>query len=421
MKQIFSTRLRRADHLGAYEDPLEDSSIDAVGPASARRGLSVTHLGKFYHPSHGGIERAVRTLAQSQARLGCRVRVVCLDHERGRRTRVDRDGPVEVLRVGRSLSLMKLDLCPDLPRILRETEGEIVHLHTPNPTMISGLLLSGDRRPLVISHHSDIIRQRVRAILFSALERSCYRRARLILAMSPPYVDGSKVLRKHRDRLDVLPIGLELASFLDPPGDVRRKSEQIRRAYPGPLWFACGRLVYYKGMQVALQALKHVPGTLLIAGDGPARSNLERLAARLGIEKRVVFLGRVPRDEDLYAHYLAAEAFWFPSNARSEAYGLVQVEAMASGCPVINTDIPHSGVSWVSRHEESGLTVPVDDPEAFASAALRILNEPGLRSRLSAGAWARAVSTFHSDWTGSRSVDLYAKILTGQSAAPASV
>ena len=147
-------------------------------------------------------------------------------------------------------------------------------------------------------------------------------------------------------------------------------------------------------------ALRSVPGTLLIAGDGPARTQLERFAARLDLKDRARFLGKVPRDEDLAAYYLASEAFWFPSNARSEAYGLVQVEAMASGCPVINTAIPHSGVPWVSRHEETGLTVPVDDPAAFAAAALRLLEEPGLRDRLAAGARARAISEFHCDAMG---------------------
>ena len=144
---------------------------------------------------------------------------------------------------------------------------------------------------------------------------------------------------------------------------------------------------------------------------GRARTHLERLAARLDLKDRARFLGKVPRDEDLAAYYLASEAFWFPSNARSEAYGLVQVEAMASGCPVINTAIPHSGVPWVSRHEETGLTVPVDDPAAFAAAALRLLNEPGLRDRLAAGARARAIAEFHCDAMGSRSKELYSTTL----------
>ena len=129
-------------------------------------------------------------------------------------------------------------------------------------------------------------------------------------------------------------------------------------------------------------------------------------AARLDLDDRARFLGEVPRDEDLVACYLAADAFWFPSNARSETYGLVQVEAMASGCPVINAAIPHSGVPWVSRHEETGLTVPVDDPAAFAAAARRLLEEPGLRDRLAAGARARAIAEFQCATMGRRSLAL---------------
>jgi rhamnosyl/mannosyltransferase len=284
--------------------------------------------------------------------------------------------------------------------------------------MILALLLSGDQRPLVVSHHSDVIKQRLCRLLFSPMERACYNRARLILAMSPPYIAGSTLLRRYPERVSVLPIGLELAPFLAPAPEVREHGDHLKRSIPGPLWFFCGRLVYYKGLETALLALRSVPGTLLIAGDGPARARLERFAARLDLKDRVRFLGNVPRDEDLAAYYLASTAFWFPSNARSEAYGLVQVEAMASGCPVINTAIPHSGVPWVSRHEETGLTVPVDDPAAFAAAALRLLEEPGLRHRLAAGARARAIAEFQCEAMGSRSMALYSTTLAAARQGP---
>jgi rhamnosyl/mannosyltransferase len=336
-----------------------------------------------------------------------------MDHERGRATRVERDGPVEVVRVGRTASFCKIDHCPDLPAVIRDCEADVLHLHAPNPTMILGLLLSGNRRPLVVTHYSDVIKQRFRRVLFSPIERACYDRARLVLSVSSPYVAGSNVLRRCAERLAVLPIGLELGLFLDPSPEIRERCDRLRRTYPGPLWLCCGRLVYYKGLETALHALRLVPGTLLIVGDGPSRRHLERLVARLNLGGRVRFLGKIPRDEDLAAYYLASEAFWFPSNARSEAYGLVQVEAMASGCPVINTAIPHSGVPWVSLHDVTGLTVPVDDPAAFAAAALRLVNDPGLRDRLAAGARARAISEFHCDAMGTRSKELYSKVLSG--------
>ncbi len=308
---------------------------------------------------------------------------------------------------GRARSFGKIDHCPDLSRVIRNTDGDLLHLHTPNPTMILGLMLSGDRRPLVVTHYSDVIKQRLRRVFFSPIERACYDRARLILSVSSPYVAGSKILRRYTDRVAVLPIGLDLAPFLDPAPEVREHGNRLRRSYPGPLWFFCGRLVYYKGLETALLALRSVPGTLLIAGDGPARASLERFATGLNLRDRARFLGKITRDEDLAAYYLASDAFWFPSNARSEAYGLVQVEAMASACPVINTAIPHSGVPWVSRHEETGLTVPVNDPAAFAAAALRLLEEPGLRDRLATGARTRAISEFRCDAMASRSKELY--------------
>jgi glycosyltransferase involved in cell wall biosynthesis len=382
-------------------------------PGTDGAALRVTHLGKFFHPAKGGIEQTIRSLAHAQARLGFSVRVICMDHVQGQPTRIEQDGPVEVVRVRRAASFAKIDHCPDLASVLRDSDTDLIHLHTPNPTMILGLLLSGDRRPLVVTHHSDVVKQRLRRLLFSPIERICYNRARLVLSVSQPYVGGSRVLQRYADRVAVLPIGLDLAPFLNPAPAVRERCESLKQSFPGPIWFCCGRLVYYKGIETALLALRSVPGTLLIAGDGPSRAPLERLAARLGLSGRARFLGKIPRDEDLAAYYRASEAFWFPSNARSEAFGVVQVEAMASGCPVINTAIPHSGVPWVSRHEETGLTVPVNDPEAFARAARRILDEPGLRDRLAAAAQARALSQFQCDKMGRLSKELYTAALTG--------
>jgi rhamnosyl/mannosyltransferase len=388
-------------------------AADGTARDPGRPEFRVVHLGKYFHPAHGGIERSVRSLAHAQAALGCSVRVLCMDHERGRANSIERDGPVEVVRLRRATSFGKLDHCPDLVQRIRDSEADLFHLHTPNPSMILGLLLSGNRRPLVVSHHSDVIKQRLRRLIFSPVERACYNRARLLLAMSPPYVGGSAILKRYPDRLAVLPIGLDLAPYLDPSPAVVAQAARLRSAAGGPLWFSCGRLVYYKGLETAIEALRFVPGTLRIGGDGPARAKLERLAARWKLRDRVQFLGRIASDEELIAHHMTADAFWFPSNARSEAYGLVQVEAMACGCPVINTAIPHSGVPWVSRHEETGLTVPVNDPAAFAAAARRLLEEPGLRDRLAAGARARAIAEFQCETTARRSIALYAAVLAG--------
>jgi glycosyltransferase involved in cell wall biosynthesis len=371
--------------------------------------LSVCHLGKYYPPAPGGIESHVRTLAVAQAELGLDVRVLCVNHEPGP-TRTDRDGLVEVTRLARAAKASKLDMCPELVTALRGIDADILHLHVPNPTMILALLRARPKSQLVVTYHSDVIKQKILGALFRPLERLAYRKVRAILPTSPEYAGGSRFLRPYGDRLEVLPHGIELDEYLNPSAADQETAKTLRKAHPGPLWMGCGRLVYYKGFLNAVRALTRVAGTLILVGEGPERGALEAEAARLGVADRLVFAGRAPR---LAPYYLAADAFWFPSNARSEAFGLVQVEAMAAGCPVINTAIPHSGVAWVSRHDREGLTVPVDDPLALAEAANRIATEPGLRDRLVEASRRRAREEFDHRVMARRSVDIYRRVLDG--------
>ncbi|HEY2157208.1 MAG TPA: glycosyltransferase [Isosphaeraceae bacterium] len=372
--------------------------------------LRVCHLSKYYPPAPGGIETHVRTLARAQAGLGASVRVLCVHHASSRTVRED-DGPVEVVRAGRRASGAKIDYCPGLAAAIAGAEADVLHLQAPNPTMMLALLRARPRVPLVITHQSDVIKQRLRAALFRPIERRIYDRAALVLTSSPPYAAGSGFLRAYTAKARVLPMGIDLAPYLDPSPEHLARAAEIRARHAGPIWLGCGRQVYYKGFAHAIRALSRVPGTLLLIGDGPDGPALRAEAESLGLADRVVFLGNLPHYLDLIPYYLAAEAFWFPSNARSEAFGLVQVEAMACGLPVINAAIPHSGVAWVSPHEETGLTVPVNDPVALAAAAARLMGEPGLRDRLGAAARERAVREFDHRVMARRSLAIYEGVL----------
>lgn len=397
-------------------------SIEAADPARrlsmSTPRIRVCHLGKYYPPAPGGIETHTRTLARAQAALGADVQVFCVNHDSSR-TVAEHDGPVRITRFGRRVAAAKIDVCPDLGPRLREVDADILHMQVPNPTMILALLRARPNKPVVVSYQSDVVRQKFRAWLFHPLERLAYRQVRAILSASPTYPGGSSFLRRYRDRVQVLPMGIDLEPYLNPSAEHRAQALAIRarHAVDGPLWLACGRQVYYKGFLNAIRALTRVPGRLVLIGDGPDRPALEAEVERLGLRDRAVFQGNLPHYLDLVPFYLAADAFWFPSNARSEAFGLVQVEAMASGCPVINTNIPHSGVAWVSPHEESGLTIPIDDPIALADAANRLLSEPGLRDRLAAAARTRAIREFDHRVMAERSLALYRRIL-GLAASP---
>jgi glycosyltransferase involved in cell wall biosynthesis len=373
-------------------------------------GLKICHLGKYYPPAAGGIETNVRILARAQAELGLDVSVLCVNHRRGP-TSEESDGPVGVTRVRRSVRVDKFDVCPGLTAKLSAVQADVLHLHVPNPTMIMALLASRHPAPVVVTYQSDVIRQRIRAFLFRPFERLAYRRVQVIAQTSPLYAAGSRFLRPYGDRMDVLPNGIDLQPYLEPSAEHLAEARKIKARYPGPLWLGCGRMVYYKGFPNALKAMPHAPGTLLLVGGGPLREGLERQAVELGVSDRVVFLGNLPHYLNIIPYYLAADAFWFPSNARSEGFGIVQVEAMASGCPVINAAIPHSGVTWVSRHEQEGLTVPMNDPRALAAAARRMVDEPGLRDRLVPAARARAIAEFDHLAMARQSVEIYRRVL----------
>ncbi|RYZ40640.1 MAG: glycosyltransferase [Myxococcaceae bacterium] len=388
-------------------------------------GLRVLHLGKFYPPASGGMEAHVRTLAQAQAALGAQVEVLCANHSvdgtgtshefHGRSpTREEWDGPVRVVRLGRLASVARMDVMPALPVALRRALArgvDVVHLHVPNPSMVLALDAVPRLPAVVVTHQSDVIRQKVAGALFRPFEWMLYARAARLLATSDAYVRGSSLLSTFKSKVRVLPLGIELSPYLHPSAEAREaQARWTAEAAGGPLWLMVGRLVYYKGLFTALDALAHAPGRLVVVGEGPLAAEGRERARALGIEERVTWAGYLS-PEALAGAFRAATALWFPSNARSEAYGLSQVEALASGLPVINTAIPDSGVAWVSVHERTGLTVPVGDARALAAAARRLVDEPGLRERLARGARERARAEFAHDVMASRSLELYAEAL----------
>lgn len=389
------------------------------------RPLRVVHLGKYYPPSPGGIEGHTRTLALAQAALGADVRVVVVNHSGrdGRDATFDRftptvhieetDGKVRVIRVGRWANVAKLDVVPGLTATLRRLlrdPPDVWHLHAPNITMMLAILATPRIRPLVITHHSDIVRQRVLKYAVRPLESAVYRRAARVMPTSAAYAKGSELLRSFADKVSPVPLGIDLAPFREPSKNALAHAARFRGLFGSPLWLCVGRLIYYKGLYIAFESLREIPGRLMVIGTGTLEASLKRRAANLGVADRVVWYGYASADE-LVGAYLAATALWFPSTVRSEAFGLVQVEAMASGCPVVNTAIPGSGVPWVCRHGREGLTVPVNDAPSLTAAANRLLGQSGLRDRLAAAGRERAGAEFDHRVMAERSLAIYREVL----------
>jgi rhamnosyl/mannosyltransferase len=323
------------------------------------------------------------------------------------------DGAVRLTRSGRWACIAKFDVAPNLLRDIRRfarVKPDIWHMHAPNVTMMLAVLACPAIHPLVITHHSDIVRQRLLKHAVRPIESAAYRRAVRVLPTSADYGTNSEVLSRFASKVTPLPLGIDSEPFRNPSPEALANERLLRERHGSPLWLCVGRLIYYKGLAIALAALRDVPGRLLIIGTGPMDAELKSQALELGVADRVLFHGRADTDQ-LVGAYRAATALWFPSTARSEGFGLVQVEAMTSGCPVINTAIAGSGVAWVCRHDREGLTVPINDPAALAAAAKRLLTEPGLRERLAGAGRIRAADEFDHRIMAARSLEVYRSVV----------
>jgi rhamnosyl/mannosyltransferase len=236
--------------------------------------------------------------------------------------------------------------------------------------------------------------------------RAVLRRSKAIVVSSKHYLDTSSVLHEYRDRCRVVPFGISEQYFARPD---ERAVGDIRSQYGERLVLSVGRLVDYKGFEYLIQAMAGAPGRLLIAGEGPLKGELVALARSLGIADRVIFLGE-PSDELLRNLYHATDVFALASTNRSEAFGLVQAEAMAASKPVINTNVD-SGVPFVSLDHVTGLTVPHSDVGSLAGAITRLMEDAPLRSMLGRAARRRAEAMFQSGTMAAGTLRVYQSVL----------
>jgi rhamnosyl/mannosyltransferase len=239
----------------------------------------------------------------------------------------------------------------------------------------------------VVTWHADVVRQRWLGRLWRPLSRRLLARADAVCVATPNHVRASALLPAFAGKVRTCPFGVDLDALRADP----RATAAIRARLAGrPLVLGVGRLVYYKGFDVLVDAMRDVDAQLYLVGEGELRPALEARVRRLGLEGRVTLLGA---QDDLAPLYDACDVFVLPSTHRSEAFGIVQLEAMAFGKPVVSTRLG-TGVDWVNAHELTGLTVPPGDAGALARAIGRLLASPALRARLGAAGRRRVEQEF---------------------------
>ncbi len=374
--------------------------------------MRVLGIGKFYPPEYlGGLETAVAALNAELVRGGCQVTYV-VSAVRGRGG-VSDVGGVRVVRAPSFGTAFSQPLSPGLPAAVRREPGDVVHLHHPNP--LGDLAALRDReRPLVITQHSDVVRQRALWPLYGPAVRRALARAVRIVVASESCRALSREIADFQDKVRVIPYGIDGARFASTPA-VAALASALRASWGGdgrggdagrPAVLAVGRLVRYKGFDVLLEAARGLDAVIVLVGSGP----LEQ-ALRSAAPPNVVFAGRVD-DADLPAYYAACDVFCLPSVTVAEAFGIVLLEAMASGKPLVTSDLP-TGVTAVNREGETGLVVPAGDAEALREALRTLLADDGRRAAMGRAARRIFDSEYSSRVMAERYLTMYREALAG--------
>lgn len=345
--------------------------------------MRILHLGKYFAPVPGGMERFLGDLIQAQRRAGHDV--AALVHGNA-----GLDDPPWLLRCPVWFRLIFAPVSPAFPLWLRRAivlhTPDVLHLHLPNPSAFWALAVPSARRlPWVVHWHSDVepskyrISLRLAYPIYRVFERAVLERAEAIVATSPAYLDSSLPLRAWRHKCRVVPLGLDPGRLPEPEG---RDSREMWSG-TGLRTLAVGRLAYYKGFETLIRASLRVPEVeLVIVGDGEERGVLEAELEKAGRPARIRLAGEVD-DATLCRLMATCDLFCLPSRERTEAFGVVLLEAMRYGKPLLVSDLAGSGCTWVAQEGRNALLARVEDESDWADK-LRSLAADS-RSRLALG------------------------------------
>lgn len=355
--------------------------------------MKVLQLGKFF-PVLGGVERVMVDLmgGLSERGIPCDMLCAAVGDDCGELKVNEHASIFRVPALGKlAATMISPSMVSTLKRICRQYD--IIHVHHPDPMACLALYLSGYSGRVVLHWHSDIAKQRILLQFYRPLQEWLLHRADVIVGTSPVYLAQSPCLARWQHKVVALPIGIQ------PLQPDSQAVQALRRQYGGRhVVFSLGRLVHYKGYRYLVEAARYLTDdyVVLIGGTGELHDELQSLIQRWHVSDRVRLLGRVS-DHDLPAYYGMCDLFCLSSVQKTEAFGIVQIEAMSCGKPVVATRIPQSGVAWVNSDGESGLNVEPCDARALAHAIMTVCSDDALYQRLSNGARERFDKIFTYD------------------------
>jgi glycosyltransferase involved in cell wall biosynthesis len=377
--------------------------------------MRILQLGRFWKLI-GGVQMHAQALCQTLAAQGVEVvDLVAAPTLQSTDQTVDGYRMVEAACLGVYFSTaISPAMVLQARRLHQEKPFDLIHLHFPDPMSHLVSMCMPANVPRVITWHSDIVKQKNLLKLYRPFQRREIMRAQALIAPTAAHYSSSTQIPADypAERRHIIPFGMNYNGLQLTPR-IAERAAQIRSQAQGKLLvFTLGRHVSYKGFHVLIEAMQHTNAYLILGGDGPLTPELRQQVHTLGLTDKVQFTGRIS-DEDLPAYYHACDVFCLPSVTTAEAFGLVQLEAMACGKPVICTQL-HNGVNAVNPHGVTGLTVPTHDAPALAHA-MDALNDASLRQQLGQQAQAHALGNYSLQAMGEQHIQLYQDLLNTRS------
>jgi len=377
-----------------------------IGRLQGKVVLKVLHFYKTYLPdSHGGVEHFIYQLARGCTQRGLKVDVLSLSPDVRDETFQFENHTVH--RVHRNFELASTGV--SLRSIAKFAslahDADVVHYHHPWPFADFVHFLAGISKPTVLTYHSDIVRQRQLLKLYRPLMSCFLASVDRIVATSQNYLESSEALSRFREKTEVIPIGLDPATY---PGPDETLMARWRHSLEDRFFLFVGVLRYYKGLHILMEANRGIDYPLVIVGAGPVEAELRRHAADAGLT-RTRLLGALS-DIDKVALFKLSYAVVFPSHLRSEAFGISLVEGAMFGKPMISSEL-RTGTSYINIHGVTGLVVPPGDPVGLREAMQYLHDNPIQAAEMGRQARQRFLTHFTSDQMVDRYTALYREVL----------
>lgn len=365
-------------------------------------------VNKAYWPLIGGVETVVRQIAEGVLAHGFETTVLCLGS--GNQPPYEKINGVHIYRIPSQLRIGSATLSFNFFKAFRELAADVdsIHFHYPNPAGELALLLMPPKKrtKILCTYHSDPLKPQILLPAYSRLTHAFLKKCDHIIATSPNYISSSKTLTYFKEKISVIPLAIDAKKFTITDKESTRVLRKRLQKYKPPYILFCGRLVYYKGIKYLIESMQHTTrGTLVIVGNGPLELELKSHVHRLGINHRVCFLSTI--EDSLYpAIYTICDLFVLPSIYRTEAFGIVGLEAMAAGLPIVTTEIG-TGTSFYNSDGKTGYIIPPQASAILGRTLEKLLvNEP-LRKRLGDSGSHKVQSMFSIEKMLQSYVDLY--------------